>query len=126
MVVYFLLKIDFLQFPYSFVENHIVIEGVRLVTIPDIAVMKLLAISRRGSKKDFVDLYFILERMILSDIVTLFQERLPQIDMFHILKSLTYFDDAEKDANPETLQKITWAKMKKTITEKATVYLKHK
>ena len=85
-----------------------------------------MAISRRGSKKDFVDLYFILERMILSDIVTLFQERLPQIDMFHILKSLTYFDDAEKDANPETLQKITWAKMKKTITEKATVYLKHK
>jgi hypothetical protein len=34
---------------------------------------------------------------------------------FHIVKSLTYFDDADKELNPRTLIKITWEEVKKEI-----------
>jgi hypothetical protein len=42
---------DFLKFPYAFIQDYVEIEGVRLVSIENIAVMKLLAIARRGKKR---------------------------------------------------------------------------
>jgi hypothetical protein len=117
-------KMDFLKFPYAFVQEYVEIEGVRLVSIENIAVMKLLAISRRGVKKDFYDLYFILERYTMTEIVVLFKEKLPNVDMFHILKSLSYFGDADPDPDPKMFIKVSWATVKKTIISKTQTYLK--
>lgn len=117
-------KVDFLKFPYAFVQDYTDIDGVRLISIEDIAVMKLLAIARRGVKKDFYDLYFILERYDIAALVEIFKSKLPKIDMFHIFKSLTYFDDAEPDADPKMLIKVTWPTVKKTIIQKTNAYLR--
>ncbi len=69
--------------------------------IRDIALMKLAAISGRGSRKDFIDLYLILQdRPTLRD----YFEWLPKkygadrINLYHIAKSLTYF--SRKDSLP--------------------------
>jgi hypothetical protein len=118
------LKIDFLKFPYPLVQEFIEVEGVRLVSIENIAVMKLLAIARRGVKKDFFDLYFLLEKYSMAEIVQLFESKMPNVDMFHIFKSMTYFEDADLDADPKMLLKVTWATVKKIITQKVQVYLK--
>jgi predicted nucleotidyltransferase component of viral defense system len=117
-------KMDFLKFPYAFVRDYTETEGVRLVSIENIAIMKLLAIARRGVKKDFFDLYFILERYRLGKILQIFEAKLPHVDLFHILKSLTYFDDAEPDGDPKMLIKTTWKNVKKVITQKVNDYLK--
>jgi hypothetical protein len=117
-------KMDFLKFPYDFVQDFIEVEGVRLVAIENIAIMKLLAIARRGVKKDFVDLYFILERYTLGEIVQIFEKKLPNIDLFHIIKSLTFFGDAEPDADPKMLIKVNWKTVKKVVTQKVMLYLK--
>jgi hypothetical protein len=117
-------KMDFLKFPYDFVQDFIEVEGVRLVAIENIAIMKLLAIARRGVKKDFVDLYFILERYTLGEIVQMFEKKLPNIDLFHIIKSLTFFGDAEPDADPKMLIKVNWKTVKKVVTQKVMLYLK--
>lgn len=117
-------KIDFLKFPYPFVQDFIEVEGVRLVPIENIVVMKLLAIARRGVKKDFFDLYFILERYSMDEVVRLFLAKMPHVDMFHIFKSLTYFGDADPDANPKMLMKVTWPVVKKTIMRKVHAYVK--
>lgn len=119
-------KMDFLKFPYPFVQEYTELEGVRLVPIEHIAVMKLLAIARRGVKKDFFDLYFILEQYSLPEVLSMFESQLPQTDLFHILKSLTYFDDAEADGDPKMLQKVTWKQVKKIITQKVNTYLNGK
>ncbi len=118
------LKIDFLKFPYPLVQEFIKVEGVRLVSIENIAVMKLLAIARRGVKKDFFDLYFLLEKYSMAEIVQLFESKMPNMDMFHIFKSMTYFEDADLDADPKMLLKVTWATVKKVITQKVQAYLK--
>lgn len=118
-------KLDFLTYPYEFVQEFVEMEGVRLVPIQHIALMKLLAVARRGVKKDFIDLYFLLEKFEMAAIIQLFQQKMPQIDLFHIFKSLTYFVDAELDADPKLFVKMTWKAMKKSITKKVTAFLKN-
>lgn len=119
------LKLDFLKFPYNFVRHHQIIEGVRLVSIEHIAIMKLLAIARRGAKKDFFDLYFILQQYTLKEVISFFEKTLSHIDLFHILKSLTYFDDAENDADPIMIKSATWKAVKTVITTKVNHYLQN-
>jgi Nucleotidyl transferase AbiEii toxin, Type IV TA system len=119
-------KLDFLKYPYPFIQNYLEIEGIRLVSIENIATMKLTAIARRGAKKDFFDLYFLLERYSLAQLLELLGQTLPNIDPFHIVKSLTYFEDAEKELNPEMLIKVSWQTVKKTIEKKVESYLKQR
>jgi Nucleotidyl transferase AbiEii toxin, Type IV TA system len=119
-------KLDFLKYPYPFIQNYLEIEGIRLVSIENIATMKLTAIARRGAKKDFFDLYFLLERYYLAQLLELLEQTLPNIDPFHIVKSLTYFEDAEKELNPEMLIKVSWQTVKKTIEKKVESYLKQR
>jgi predicted nucleotidyltransferase component of viral defense system len=117
------LKVDFLKFPYDFVQAFVEIEGIRLVPIENIGVMKFMAIARRGSKKDFYDLYFLLERYSLHEMIRHFEAKLPQVDLFHIVKSLTYFEDAEPDADPNMLIEVSWPTVKKEIAQKVKSYL---
>ncbi|MBL7817090.1 MAG: nucleotidyl transferase AbiEii/AbiGii toxin family protein [Saprospiraceae bacterium] len=117
-------KLDFLKYPYPFVQDYREIEGVRLVSIENIGTMKLTAIARRGAKKDFFDIYFLLERFTLAQLIEHFEQTLPHVDPFHIIKSLTYFDDADKELNPEMLIKVSWQTVKKTIEKKVEAYLK--
>jgi hypothetical protein len=119
-------KLDFLKYPYSFVQNYREIEGVRLVSIENIGTMKLNAVARRGAKKDFFDLYFLLEKYSLSQLLKHFEQTLPNIDPFHIVKSLTFFDDADKELDPEMLIKVSWITVKKTIEKKVESYLKNR
>jgi len=88
----------------------------------DIALMKLAAISGRGSRKDFADLY-----MILQDECTLeaYFDMLPRkydasrVNAYHILKSLTYFDDAESEPMPQMLVPFDWKECKAFFAREA-------
>ena len=117
-------KVDMLKYPYAFVEQYNEIEGVRLVSVETIATMKLLAVARHGAKKDFFDIYFLLERYTLAQLLAQFEKILPNIDTFHIVKSMTYFGDAEAELNPKMLIKVSWQTVKKTIEKKVEIYLK--
>jgi hypothetical protein len=81
----------------------------------DIALMKLAAISGRGSRKDFIDLYTILRRGLSLE--QCFQW-LPlkygegRVNIYHVLKSLTYFEDAEREPMPRMLEPFDWAECK--------------
>ncbi|HMQ49058.1 MAG TPA: hypothetical protein PKA00_16345 [Saprospiraceae bacterium] len=63
------IKVDFIRFKYPFSEQVIVIENIRLAHIRDIASMKIDAITERGRKKDFCDLYYLLQYFSLSEIM---------------------------------------------------------
>ena len=93
--------------------------GITVADPRDIAVMKLIAIGGRGSRKDFVDLYFILRGgASLEDVFALVRRRFERIDYntYHLLKSLVYFRDAEAEPMPEMLRKVSWEQVKKTLT----------
>jgi len=117
-------KMDFLKFPYNFINNYVEIDGVRLVPIEYISIMKLLAIARRGVKKDFYDFYFILKKYTFSEVIAFFEEVLPNVELFQIIKSLTYFGDAEPDPDPVMLIPVTWEEVKAEITIQTQKYLR--
>lgn len=85
--------------------------SVTVAAIADIAAMKISAIAGRGARKDFVDLYFICKEVIpLPDVLQLFEEKFRGVpyERYHILKSLTYFDDAETELMPEMVRPVDW------------------
>ncbi len=59
--------------------------------------MKLSAITGRGTMKDYVDLYFILQRMSLQELLALCAVKLPQLDRAFIMKALVFFDDLDDE-----------------------------
>lgn len=96
------------------------IEGISVADARDIGCMKISAISSRGSKKDFVDLFFICQKVTpLATLLDLFKKKYKGVDynMAHILKSLVYFEDAEKEPMPRMLIKISWNEIKKFFKE---------
>lgn len=62
------LKIEFTHYPFAPLEPHAIIEGIRIDSERDIAANKLMALIDRFDPKDFVDLYFLMERRPLSEI----------------------------------------------------------
>jgi predicted nucleotidyltransferase component of viral defense system len=110
------IKVDFIRFRYPFIRPVLIEDGIRLLTIDDIAPMKLDAITGRGLKKDFFDLYYLLEIYTIDRLLELYLEKYQHQSTFHVIRSLTYFVDAEKDPNPFVFDKqITWVKVKKRI-----------
>lgn len=84
----------------------------------DIAVMKVVAIGGRGSRKDFVDLYFHLTGgTTLESIFALVRRRFTDVDLneYHLLKSLTYFEDAEAEPMPRMIRDVDWEEVKERI-----------
>lgn len=109
-------KVDVVHYSYPWLEPTVIEDDLRLAHVKDICAMKLAAITGRGSKKDFVDLYFLLQQFELSEIFDLYGQKYADGSAFLAMKSLSYFDDAEKDPDPEMLLPVTWKMIKETIT----------
>ncbi|PIP18627.1 MAG: hypothetical protein COX41_07210 [Candidatus Omnitrophica bacterium CG23_combo_of_CG06-09_8_20_14_all_41_10] len=89
---------------------------IKITDIRDIAAMKIAAIASRGTKRDFVDLYFICKEIVtLPDAIQLYDKKYKNLATteIHIMKSLVYFEDAESDEMPKMLKKAEWEDVKK-------------
>lgn len=111
------IKVDFVSYRYSFIKPPLNIDNLRLASIDDIAAMKLSAITGRGSRKDFVDLYFILQQYSLPQIFDFYRSKFPNGNDFLVTKSLTYFDDAEIEPMPNMIMRVNWEEVKSKITQ---------
>jgi len=110
------IKVDFIKYKYLFSYPIIIENGIRMANLKDIAPMKLDAISGRGRKKDFFDLFFLLKHFTIVQLFELYQGKFQHTSNFHVVKSISYFEDAEKDADPIVFDpKVTWEKVKSTI-----------
>ena len=95
-------KVSLFKYEYPFLEKPLMLDGVRVAGILDIASMKVIAISQRGTKRDFVDLFFIIEGISFHKVAEYMVRRFgkERINPVHIGKSLVYFSDAESDPEP--------------------------
>lgn len=111
-------KVDFIRFRYSFQHPLLQLDGLRLRAIADIAPMKLDAISGRGRKKDFFDLYFLMNYFTLPQMLEAYSSMFQHSTLFHVIRSLSFFEDAESDADPVVFdKKVTWSLVKSTISK---------
>ncbi len=113
------IKVDLVNYQYDLLKDITVTDSIRMVSKQDIAAMKLGAIAGRGRKRDFIDLYFLMQHFTLREILGFYQQKYPDGNPFLILKSLTYFEDAEEESDLNLLIKVDWGKVK-SIIEKET------
>lgn len=105
----------FYKYPLLFRTHRFL--NIKISDIKDIAPMKIAAIVDRGVKRDFIDLYFIFEVkkiMTIDEALSLYNKKFKALSQnkVYILKSLGYFEDAEKDELPQMIKKIDWEKVK--------------
>ena len=112
------IKIDFVNYRYNWLDPAIEENGIRLASPRDIAAMKINAIEGRGTKKDFIDIYFLLQHYSLENILKFYADKYPDNSQFRALMSLTYFEDAEEQFMPEMLVAIDWDRIKSFIIDK--------
>lgn len=110
-------KISFFGYKYKVLDDFKIYKNIKLAGVRDIAAMKLEAIAGRGSKKDFVDMFFLLKQFTLEEIFTFHKIKygIGLNNQYHHLKSLVYFADAEAEAMPVMVKPLYWNDVKKQI-----------
>lgn len=109
-------KVSFIAYPFFIPKLEFVWhKSIKILQPKDIAVMKITAISQRGRKRDFFDLYWCAQNIeSLEEIIKKLPAQYPAVahNYHHILKSLVYFKDAEIDPEPEIYFDADWKKVK--------------
>jgi len=112
-------KVGFVKYPYEMINSINDEGGFRFASTEDIAAMKLAAITGRGRKRDFTDIYYLLQRYSLEQMLELYSKKYPEGNRLMVLRSMTYFEDAEPDPMSKLLsEKVHWSDIKKCISEK--------
>jgi len=125
IIVYLIngIKTDFVRYSYQWLEETCYVDGLKLASKRDIAAMKLAAITGRGTKKDFIDIYFLLREFSLKEMIDLYNNKYSDGSSFLVLKSLGYFADAENDPMPVMLKAVSWELVKNEIKSTLADYL---
>ena len=113
-------KVDFVNYKYPLLKNFTELNSIRLASKEDIGAMKLNAILGRGSRKDFIDLYFLLKEFPLKQILEFYNQKYIDGSEFLVLKSLTYFEDADEQPQPQMFKPFNWEECKQKIIEEVT------
>lgn len=111
-------ELSFFYYSYEMLEPFAKFQNLRLASLADIGAMKLAAIVQRGTKRDFIDIYFLLKTYSLHDLITCALRKYPFYHPMLILRSLIYFEDAEtKDTRPLRIfdPDFSWPKAKGKI-----------
>ena len=118
--------IDILTHNYSYVCEPIDVEGIKMLDKPDIAAMKVNAISGNGTRaKDFIDIYFLLKEFSFGQIITFYSKKYGKRNEFHAIKSLTYFNDMNTSDWPPLIKepKLSPARLKREIMKQRDNFL---
>ncbi len=115
-------RLEFFEYPYKLLEKPQMWLGIKIAGLRDIALMKMIAIANRGSKKDFFDLYEICKRGIsLQELFKLLPLKFHQVkyDTYSLLKSLVYFENAENEPDPDLINGSSWENVKAFFLKEA-------
>jgi nucleotidyltransferase AbiEii toxin of type IV toxin-antitoxin system len=110
-------RVSLLRYRYPLLKRLRTWPGnIRIACRADLAAMKLSAVAQRGAKKDFVDIYALGQRSAsLRQMLRCHQQKFTTTDQAHLLYSLAYFEDADKERMPQMLWDVTWQAVKATI-----------
>jgi len=95
------IKCDFVHEPSTLLMPFIVVDGVSYFSVEDIAAMKLHTICGRGKKKDFFDVYALLQLYNRETLLKWFTQKYNNNQLFFFWRSILYFEDAENDPDIE-------------------------
>ena len=109
------IEASFMGYNYPLIQPKIFWpeHGIHLAGLDDIACMKLSAIALRGSRKDFVDLHYLIRHARpLKDYLQLYGKKYKNRDIGHVVRSLVYFADAESEPPLKMIKPLNWQHLK--------------
>jgi len=109
-------KFSLFYYQYKLIgKPELILKNTNLASLADIAAMKIAAIADRGTKRDFIDLFFLTKIFSLEKILAYYDQKYEklQANKTHILRSLFYFTEAENEAPPRMIQSVDWQELKK-------------
>ena len=116
------IKVDIVTYDYPWIDDVVAEEGLRLASPKDIAAMKVNAIIGRGTKKDFIDIYYLLQHFTFDELLRLYREKYPDGSEYRALLSMSYFADADPQAMPYMFEPVDWNVIKQTIKREQEAY----
>lgn len=112
-------ELSFFAYPYPLIRSTVAFERFQLASKEDIAAMKLIAIVQRGTQRDFVDVYFLLQEYSLKDLISFVQQKYGEYQEQLLLRALVFFEDAEQAAARKGVRVFatdySWQKVKSYI-----------
>jgi len=121
--------VDLLKHDYKYVTKPLVTKRIKMLDKPDIAAMKVNAITGNGTRvKDFIDIYFLLKAYSFEEIIHYYSVKYNERNTFHVVKSLTCFNDIEEGEWPKMIVEphLNLKEVKRFITKKRDEYLSKK
>lgn len=108
-------KVDIVNYNYPWIDEALKEEGLILASPKDIAAMKVNAVMGRGTKKDFIDIYFLLQHYSFEQLMRFYLEKYADGTVYRALMSMTYFGDADPQPMPYMFVNVTWESIKEKI-----------
>lgn len=108
-------KFSIFYYKYPVLDKTVSFEGIQLASLKDIAAMKIHAIENRGTKRDFIDVYYLSKKYTLYEMIQFYQKKYGVLEdhLYAVLRSLDYFEDAEQETDmPNMLSEIKWEDVK--------------
>ena len=108
-------KFSLFYYQYPLIKKTMIFEGIQILSLEDIAAMKIHALEDRGTKRDFIDLYFLAKEFSLEQMLQFYGRKYGVLKehLYIILRSMDYFAEAEIDDLPEMLIPVSWEEVKK-------------
>ncbi len=108
-------SVSLFYYKYPLIDKTTEFEGLSIAGLKDITAMKIAAIADRGTRRDFVDLYFLSKKFSLRQMLGFYDEKYKTLkeNFYTISIALGYFEDAEQELEmPKMIAKVKWEEVK--------------
>jgi predicted nucleotidyltransferase component of viral defense system len=109
------IKVDIVFQKSNLLNDAVVVDGVKMASLNDLAAMKLMAITNRGKLRDFVDIYMLLQKFKLEEMLEMWSSKFENSNYELVVRSLTYFEDAIDEGNMKWFFPFNWKKIQGTL-----------
>ena len=119
-------KVSLLEYPYPFVEPVSFFQGASVASVLDIAAMTLVAILQRAAKRDFVDLWAVLQHVPFRQVAHVALRRFGPalLEPVVIGKALVWFADADTQPDPRWCgTPVEWSAIKRFFRSSASQFV---
>lgn len=112
-----------MQKPAKLLNPFIEIDNALYFSVEDIAAMKMHTICGRGKRKDFFDIYALLEIYDWKFLTQVFEKKYDKSQFYILWKSIQYFADADEDPIMRGFTPFnkSWGTIKEIIIEKINI-----
>ena len=119
-------ELSFFYYDYPLIGKLRSYQALKLASLEDIGAMKISAIVQRGTKRDFIDIFYLLKKFKLDELIKFNIKKYPGQQKLILLKALIYFKDAEEERYKRPLKvfdtDFSWERAKEKIFEEVKKY----